>query len=433
MKKTVLLLCSFLAFAFHGMAQNDFEQAIVPAPVTGLQYFTTTYPYIMVQSMDTAHAGNWLNSMRYTFVPADVAGYTKDKKTEEWNTNSWGMVEEYKDSIMLDNQNRMSVVIDDVNYNFPGYVSHDKYKYSYSYNAAGKTSIIDVKKASPATSTNFLAYQKLIINYDNNNRRIGDTLYSAQVAKPYFASYVYDNNQQVIREYWIDTDPAADKDTAYIAYHTYSGNHLASSVGYSYDKTIPGYALQSCDSFFYNAQQQISSDIQYSYTSVNGGPFEFGPYSKESYTYSSSSKLTDIITESYADSSWYPSSKLSVMYDGNDMPMLGYTYAYINGTLSTTPYERYFFNEFTGVKEIRSKAGFSLYPNPAHDQICMTHLENGNVQYLISDISGKMISEATENIKENQLVVHVSGLNKGIYFIHVTDASQSVVSRFVVE
>lgn len=67
----------------------------------------------------------------------------------------------------------------------------------------------------------------------------------------------------------------------------------------------------------------------------------------------------------------------------------------------------------------QQKTGLRLYPNPAINQINLSGNElNGQVQYRVFDNSGKIVDNGTETANNN-LVVDISKLARGKYYLDI--------------
>lgn len=77
--------------------------------------------------------------------------------------------------------------------------------------------------------------------------------------------------------------------------------------------------------------------------------------------------------------------------------------------------------------EVEKKFLFSIYPNPATNEITVSHDYNGNLEYEILDLSGrKLFTSTAENID-------VSNLTSGVYLVALKlDGKVSGVEKFVV-
>ncbi|MTI21076.1 T9SS type A sorting domain-containing protein [Fulvivirga sp. RKSG066] len=73
--------------------------------------------------------------------------------------------------------------------------------------------------------------------------------------------------------------------------------------------------------------------------------------------------------------------------------------------------------------------GFSVYPNPALDNLKLFTGKMGAVSYRIINVSGKVWKSGQTT--GNQSTIAVSDLKAGVYFIQATDGENSVITKFI--
>jgi hypothetical protein len=125
------------------------------------------------------------------------------------------------------------------------------------------------------------------------------------------------------------------------------------------------------------------------------------------------------------------------------MPYNGYTTymvraVYLEETPSGTYYntslaavDSAFSKNSVGLKIKITKSVFSMYPNPAKDQLHISLLENENGTVTIIDITGKTVMQV--NISTQHDVINLSSLGRGIYFVNVQTAAGNTVKKLVKE
>jgi hypothetical protein len=85
----------------------------------------------------------------------------------------------------------------------------------------------------------------------------------------------------------------------------------------------------------------------------------------------------------------------------------------------------------TGIPERSEPAIFSVYPNPATDEI-VVHFEKEEQHYIVlRNMLGEIVVEVINSSAEEK--INVSGLEGGIYFITVTDELNNAVTRKIVK
>jgi len=83
-----------------------------------------------------------------------------------------------------------------------------------------------------------------------------------------------------------------------------------------------------------------------------------------------------------------------------------------------------------GIENITKKSAFSLYPNPASNQITVeTSSTQTSGQLSISNLSGMQF--ITRQINESSKILDISSLPNGVYVIRMTNDSTVEVSKFI--
>jgi len=85
-------------------------------------------------------------------------------------------------------------------------------------------------------------------------------------------------------------------------------------------------------------------------------------------------------------------------------------------------------NQVTGINEI-SEEMVKVYPNPANELIYLELSQNSNYEVEIIDVTGKVLiyKELTEQLEQ----INISELNSGLYFVKVSNRSESNVTRLI--
>lgn len=88
-------------------------------------------------------------------------------------------------------------------------------------------------------------------------------------------------------------------------------------------------------------------------------------------------------------------------------------------------------------KGLTQQMALSVYPNPANDftTVLFTAEEAGEYTLRLTDISGKELVNRIQsfNIGENTVQLKTNDLPKGVFLVHVSNASQSEVSKLIIE
>jgi len=144
------------------------------------------------------------------------------------------------------------------------------------------------------------------------------------------------------------------------------------------------------------------------------------------------------------------SATVNIFFNGNELVtnFLGITYFHDNPTGEEHCYKvevncleggvSLFSNEKcipgVGVKENGEVARFTVYPNPANNELRITNYELRNGVIEIYDVFGRL--QKGERIKEKgegTTIIDISHLSAGVYFIRLTDEKSSAVQKFIKE
>jgi hypothetical protein len=74
------------------------------------------------------------------------------------------------------------------------------------------------------------------------------------------------------------------------------------------------------------------------------------------------------------------------------------------------------------------KPHFSLYPNPAHNQLFIENPDHESVFVILTDIYGRKLTD--QKVVPGKNTLNISSLNPGIYILKLDD---SYVFRLVIE
>jgi hypothetical protein len=90
------------------------------------------------------------------------------------------------------------------------------------------------------------------------------------------------------------------------------------------------------------------------------------------------------------------------------------------------------------VQEVVSDLKMKMYPNPAHEEINVRLSSDGligNVNYEIRDISGRAVKRGVHQVDADGLIfkADLSGLDAGMYFMHVSSNRGSNTMKFIVK
>jgi len=411
------LVCSSLLAAAQ---QQPLIPTVYTTPTSGFRQLVAENPYVLEQQMTS---GNWVNKQLFTYQNASNIDRVGVVKTSQWQSNAWKDVQIQKDSFILDGQNRITSAIEEVTYDYgPSYQYKSKSKYIYTYDANDVITKVIVQSASPATSNNFSNSYTVTLYYNPDGSRNYDSMYYYSQHESYLQRYAYNNDGSIAGVFGLNIAG----DTTSKMYVTYSApGQVYTDISSYLDESSDTWELQSADTFTYNAEGKISGYISWGIL-FDGTNIQFAPFSNDSYHYTTSGKLDEIIMRSNNNGTWENDSKITILYSPQDKPVLGNAYAASGAGWSSTPNLKYLFEVPTGIASVYgSTINASVYPNPAKD-IVVIDLENRSEkikEIKMFDLNGKSVSP----VVNTDQTIDVSGLTNGIYSLTIiTDTGASV-------
>jgi hypothetical protein len=422
MKTTFLLL---LAICTTGMYAQTFLSSPFELPVTGFDLLKQENNYLLTQTRSNS-SSPWVNNLLFIQKKAANVNFNALDRKATWSNNTWIDNELTTDSFILDNQNRISVVFETVKYVYPGYNYQAKQKFLLSYNSDNRLYKIIFQEAVPVTSNNYKTGLDYIIKYDNDGKRICDSIYLYANKMSYKQTYIYNSTNLITHEYGIE-----GTDTTQEVVYNYDQTLLKSAITQSFDQTADQWAISQADSFEYNSKNEIVQHIKWR-SIRNNGNTTFEPFAKEKYTYHSTNKLSEIIEMIYENKLWKNDVKSIFSYNNQGKIQTGFSYKALSNTeWETFASTQYLFEESTtGINTINkpNSQTFSVYPNPATEQINIPNNTHANI--LIYNTIGKVVLQANTNTDK----LDVSSLNNGTYYIQIinTENQTTFNSQFII-
>jgi ribosomal protein S6 len=89
---------------------------------------------------------------------------------------------------------------------------------------------------------------------------------------------------------------------------------------------------------------------------------------------------------------------------------------------------RFEYSEIISLKVQEGEDRFTLYPNPAKDQLTIV---NGQGTGFISNFLGQAVQHF--NVEENQKTIRIDNLKQGHYFLQIFQANGEKVSKIFVK
>lgn len=422
MKRSILFVACIASF-FTGYSQSLYP-SIIQYPLTGVSKLTAENPYVVQQVKDSF--GDWLNSAKFFWEPSALPGYKKYSGNFRWTNNEWHEVYSNTDSFVMNNDNLISVAIEKTIYDYPGYSRKDKFRYTYTYNTDKTVSTIKMDLAANFNSNTYSPYNFTKIFYDNNGKRIYDSIRSySQGTFTQFVRYQYNSLNQPVAEYGVN---ASTGDTFARTFYSYEGNMLKTLYSESFDETTDDWGVQNADSMEIS-NGRVTNRIMYGLY-IEDGVVSVRPSSNESYTYNTDGSPNTIVTQRWEDSVWYDFTRLELLYS-NGKPMLAPVYYAVNGVFETAHSMQYIFNFLSGVNEQTNTTTINnMYPNPASNQLNVTLDHANNAIYSVFDLAGKLVEKG--NTGSDNLILNLDNYTNGVYYLNITSNERTSTRKFVV-
>jgi hypothetical protein len=401
-------------------------QTIIPSvterPFSSFAKITNENPYVLRQN---AGANNtWIDIYKYIWVPSPVSPFKKENNTIQKINNTWTTVLSYKDSFVLDNQNRIGIAFEDNKFNFPSFVNRSVLKYSFTYNAANKATKIAVQQASAPNYNTYSAYYDYYIFYNGAGKTIRDSTYYFQNNESYMSSYLYDIDGNNNKTYSI----LQNGDTAYKSELSYTNGKLHTNYVLSFNSNTDSWEPSNNDTFDYDPQGNLVRSASYVTTFGSGQEPRYTPLENNQYIYNAQNRLTEMLVKTWNETSskWVNGTKYTIEYE-NNQAKIGYLYggdAAGTGWL-TTANGRLIFAPPVSIKTQPTDEKISIYPNPAN---ALVHIDipfaNEPYTIAITNSSGKEINTPI-NYGQKQAILDVTTLSKGVYFVKVKVANEA--------
>ena len=353
-----------------------------------------------IQLVDKRWNGSsWVDSFKTDYQYNN--GLVTSEIYQEWTGSGW--LPDDKDEYMYDGLSRLT---SHTNYNYDvsssSYIPQDKYLYSYTAN--NDLSEIINQTNSGGTLVN---YNKVSILYNANNKIISETYldWTGGVYVPDTKhEYVYDAMNRVIKSYILNYDDVTSLwDTAGTIDFNLNSNGLILQKDYkTYDASTGTFHLSYSQFMTYSGTGKLTSA-----TSANwdASTSSYNYNDKTILEYNSNDQFSSYYDQTYSGGSW-------VNVDGDYKA-------------------NYYYESFTGLKDLNSNTAFTIYPNPAKNTIDIVAQESIQSVYII-DAVGRVIYKSASSNMGQHATVDVSGYTNGNYFIMTTTKSGKGVKQFSV-
>jgi hypothetical protein len=417
MKKFLSL---FLLFScYNAFSQIELSQ-LFTIPPSGMELLGNQNPYILAQQMN---GSTWQDYRLYRNSKASNIDSIGFNIVSDWqNNNIWKDLQINRDSFILNNQGNVGIHISDDEYFFSTTSYRMKRRYTYSYASPGKPVAAKLEYADEPDYTSYYDVAEVLFNYDQNGRRIHDSVYYYDNGIRMHEYFIYDNLGRLSAQFSLE-----GQDTIAKTYLTY--NYISHSVATATTTSLNQHnewIISAADTMLYDAQGRVQRHIQWGLVLDQSAPeLHTGLISDESYHYTSANKPDEIIyTASFGEK-----YKITIEYNNQNKPVIGYRYDLNPGSgWSTEPSMRYLFEVPTGLNDQLingDKHNVSVYPNPATDLITIS-IEDASdkiKEIKMFDLNGKRMSP----VENADHTIDVASLCNGMYgLIVITENGLSV-------
>lgn len=353
-----------------------------------------------IQQVDKRWNGSsWVDSFKTDYQFNN--GLVISEIYQEWAGSGW--LPDNKDEYMYDGLSRL---ISHTNYYYDAsstsFIPQDKFQYNYTSN--NDVSEIIYQTNSGGTLVN---YNKVSILYNANNKIISETYldWTGGVYVPDTKyEYVYDAMNRVIKAYLLYYDDVAslwDTSTR-IDFNLNSNGLILQKDNKTYDASTGTFSLSYSQFMTYSGTGKLTSA-----TSANwdASTSSYNYNWKTILEYNSNDQLSSANGQTYSGGSW-------VNFDGDEIA-------------------NYYYESFTGLKDLNSNTAFTIYPNPAKSTLDIVAQESIQSVYII-DAVGRVVYKLTSSDMGHHATVDVCGYTNGNYFIMTTTKSGKGVKQFSV-
>lgn len=339
----------------------------------------------------------WVNEYQYLYT-YDANNNQLSESWLQWNGASWDNMYQYLYTYDANN-NRISFLHQ--TWNVSSWLNFEQYLYTYNVN---NKLVNELGKFWGSSIWNNW-YQKTF-TYDANNNQL--TEFEQSWSSGNWVNYfqfncTYDVNNNLINYYdqqWNTTSSAWDSWRQY--FYTYTSNHLTNEI-------IQIWNVSSWDNqyqifYTYDANYNITNQIEQYW---NGSSWV--NLAQYIFTYNSYNDQTSFVDQSWNGSSWYTADSTRNYYDCST------GIAYLN----------------------RVREEINIYPSPATNQLT---IENGQLKINsieIYDVLGRVATPFDyaqgdgQSERSRRLLIDVSALSPGIYFVKLRGDKQERVAKFV--
>jgi hypothetical protein len=401
-------------------AQKNIIPEVFEYPKLGFEAIRSQNPYILMEIPDSGE--NWAPNRKFVRNIDPLLNMIVSDEVYEWRNNNWEIVFSSLDSLISDNDGKLTQAYSRRRLNFGSATQNEYLRYLIYYNSDNVVERIMVSRAIPPTSSSWINDYQIFMYY-NNGLRVRDSIRYYQQNQSYVTYHVYNNDQRILASYTM-----ANTDSSMKIFYSYGLNGIETIFSEMFDEQTDEWQLRSADTFAYQGgkiSQRTMHTLYFDGTNVVTGPFQ-----QEFYKYDASGNTIELITNNY-ENGWKPNIKTILSYDNQQKLQLGTGYYYNPNTTSWDDSIgfRYLTTPPVGLTKNTVTNSIAIYPNPATDVLNM-EIAKPNADYVILDITGRKVMEG--KIESEKYRVDLGALNTGIYFLNVYTSEGRSTQKFSV-
>lgn len=354
----------------------------------------------LIQLVDKRWNGsNWVDSFKADYQYNN--GLVISEIYSEWTSSGW--LADNKDEYAYDGLSRLiSHTYYDYDISTSSFIAQNKYLYSYNSNNDLTETIY--QNNSGGTLVN---YNKINIQYNANNKIFSETEldWTGSVYEPDTKyEYVYDAMNRVIKAFALSYDNVSSLwDTSISIDFTLNSNGLITQKDYKmYDGSTGTFSLGASQFITYSGTGKATSFTQANWDASSSS---YNYNDRNIYEYNSNDQISSFYTQTYNGGNW-------INLDGDEKA-------------------NYYYESFTGIKDINSNVSFTIYPNPANNTIDIVAQEAIQSVYIM-DAVGRIVYKSASSNMGQHTTIDVSGFTNGNYFIMTSTKSGKGIKQFTV-
>jgi hypothetical protein len=311
-------------------------------------------------------------------------------------------------------------------------VLYDAYKNSYTFDTAGNV-LTDTTIAwnepqqiwvnSGYTTYQYNAANKAILELERGFNSGTNSYYI-----DYIDSSIYDNHNYLVQEFSSDYESDPANIIYWDVYTNDSNGNNIRDIGYDWNQTSQNWEYYHKDSFQYNSENQLTTQIIQYWDSTY---WLNSSYNENQYDNNTNGHSSTENSYRWYNNSWLLRIRSSYQYDehGNNIFRLNQTNQDVGDTLNITGLRYYYYYESLDPSDIQfGNSDINIYPNPVSSVLYIALPEiYSNLSYAVYDILGREMIGG--NFTSNNYGIDITGYSDGIYVLKTNNISHKFVVR----